>query len=555
MFSVADVKVGSSLVDIFTNQLVSLRDNRDLRLAVGENFANLRSGNLELWPADVSAGYVLGLPKLLSEVDSLFAEELARRLNNPAEVSLQQGRDWLVSSGNLRVGDLNFNRLLASVNEDSITVRLPEEILSWLGSIGSFKAVNQHAVQWVRDNGPTYADNLLVAAWNLARDRLVSVSLPSAFTLQVKDDAKFIPANLALRLAVGRFQYLKERPSRQALVQARNELVELRLRYDDQKRNKLDRDVSKGNFVAFWTGLKRVVESKVDKDEVVSAFNSIPMLAPGTSSSRTWGIEIEVVAADRTTRPRGWDERGDGSLEPADGGDCECGCDDCCDYDNHCGYDDCQGGETAEYVSPILNSFNSEGVRSLCRQLEGAPCNSTPGIHIHVGAGDLSASDVARLTVAYSAVAPFIWPLMHRSTKNYCRDISPENIQHWLNQTKRSFNSSDPAQVAYHQPDDRYHDLNLQSLRSHGTIEFRALGPIYDYEHIVRWAWFVREMVNVSKLRLPQATWTSVRSMADVVKILRTYGREQVPSGIYKLYTNGDALSVEADQEANSIIP
>ncbi len=163
----------------------------------------------------------------------------------------------------------------------------------------------------------------------------------------------------------------------------------------------------------------------------------------------------------------------------------------------------------------------------------------------------MTAGDVARLSVAYSAISPFLEPLLHRESRNYCRDITAQNIKHWLNQTRRAFDQRDKHQVVYDQPDDRYHDLNLQALRGHGTIEFRALGPIYDYEHIVRWAWLCRELTNVSKLNLPQTIWTSVRSMADVVKILRTYGKEQVPEGIYKLYTKGDNLDVEYTQESN----
>jgi hypothetical protein len=71
-------------------------------------------------------------------------------------------------------------------------------------------------------------------------------------------------------------------------------------------------------------------------------------------------------------------------------------------------------------------------------------------------------------------------------------------------------------------------DVNTQALRGHGTIEFRAMGPYYDYDHLVRWAWFVRQMVVVSRLDLPQQVWNACTSLTDVIDLLRKYGNESV---------------------------
>jgi hypothetical protein len=78
----------------------------------------------------------------------------------------------------------------------------------------------------------------------------------------------------------------------------------------------------------------------------------------------------------------------------------------------------------------------------------------------------------------------------------------------------------------YDSPADRYSDVNLHALAKHGTIEFRAMGAWYDYDYLVRWAWLVREMVNVSKLGIAQREWTACKTLDDVIALLRKYGSE-----------------------------
>jgi len=328
----------------------------------------------------------------------------------------------------------------------------------------------------------------------------------------------------------------------------RNQILSAR-RVEAADRERVSRQISRENFTKYWSSLKQAIGTAVDKDEVHKSWATVPIQPKGTLSSRTWGIEIETVQAGSTSRPPGWDERGDGSLEPMVDG-CDCGCDGC-DEGDHCGYDDCESG-CAEFVSPILRYSNSDGLRSLCSDLEGLPVNTTPGIHVHVGGDDLSVTDVARLIRAYSVVSPFIVPLTERRVTNYCKDVSTDNLAHWLGAARamRKQMSSDLAtDVLYHQPDDRYRDLNLQSLRQHGTVEFRVMGPVYNYHHLVRWAWFCREMVNVSRLDLPQTMWTAVRSMADVLAILTKYGSESTPDTWLQ---SADDLSAEYDAESEN---
>lgn len=329
-------------------------------------------------------------------------------------------------------------------------------------------------------------------------------------------------------------------------------LAERRTAANDAEDNR--KRLSHENFTKYWGDMKGRMSMFVNEQEVRESFKTVPLLPSGTASSRTWGIEVETVQAQYVSRPAGWDERGDGSLESVGVEDCSCGCDSCYEGDHYdCSRDaDCTGGSCAEFVSPILNHFNSAGLRSICEAIEDKEVNSTPGIHIHVGAGDLSVVDVARLVRAYSAVSPYIWPIMDREAKGYCKDVTSDNVSHWLAASRRALKQNifaSAVDVVYQQPDDRYRDLNLQALRQHGTIEFRAMGPTYNYEHLVRWAWFCREMVNVSRLDLPQSLWTKVRSMSDVLGILFKYGSEGIPESWIE---SEGGLGVEEDSESES---
>lgn len=351
--------------------------------------------------------------------------------------------------------------------------------------------------------------------------------------------------------------------SHDMLREARNDMLRERAR--DLDTVALQKRASSERFATYWENLKSRKKSVVDKDEVLASFKAVPLRPNGTEASRTWGIEIETIHAELTNRPAGWDRRYDGSLsnDDGEGSDCNCGCDDC-DDGSHCEYDDCysssEGGDCAEFVSPILNHYNSSGLRQLCEDLGGSVVNSTPGIHVHVGAGDLSIPDVARLARAYSIVSPFLWPLMDRTSFGYCRDVSSENIAFWLAQARRDAKAGvvsavqvAPVERLGSQPDNRYRDLNLQALAAHGTIEFRAMGPIYDYEHLVRWAWICREMVNISKLELLPEVWTEITSMADLVAVLRTFGQELYPDGFADLDVSELLdLSVERSAEMDS---
>lgn len=297
-------------------------------------------------------------------------------------------------------------------------------------------------------------------------------------------------------------------------------------------------------FERHWTAVKGQIEAVAVKSEVDGSFHRLRMPSAGTGTSRTWGIEVESANANGVTRPRGWDRKYDGSLEGVNAGsDCECQCDSCYEYGEHgeCSYDSCQS-ETAEFVSPILSSYHSRGLKSLCVDHEGRDTNDTPGIHVHVGASDLSTDDVSRLYRIYSLASPFLWMLTERNTRGYCKDTRAQTMTYWMSQKRKG--KSNIFDVASAQPFDRYHDVNTHSLNAHGTIEFRAMGPVYDYKHLVKWAWLMREFVNLSRNDAVLPLFSGVRSMEDVLRIVHEYGSEPVWDGVDEVLTSDMLMEV-----------
>jgi hypothetical protein len=276
--------------------------------------------------------------------------------------------------------------------------------------------------------------------------------------------------------------------------------------------------------------------------------------------SRSWVFVVETVRYDDTSRPRGWNDVHDGSLPDSDDDDssCDCGCN-VCDIGDHCDYssNDCywnnggsgNGNTSRELVSPILSHFNSTGLQQICSDLGDDEPSTAPGIHVHIGASDMTVVDIARLLYAYGVVEPLIKPLYHREVFGYCKEMGGNNVQWWLSRVKTYLRDTgslpEPRDICYDQPADRYQDVNLHALSKHGTIEFRAMGPFYNYNHLVRWAWFVREMANVARLGLPQTVWTECKTLEDVVLLLRKYGQE-LP--LDKTFTNGE-LALASTEE------
>jgi hypothetical protein len=289
-----------------------------------------------------------------------------------------------------------------------------------------------------------------------------------------------------------------------------------------------------GDFGAMW-------RSRVEYQDP-GVLGHIDILPHGTRSSRPWGIEIEAVDIDGINTPAGWDLKGDGSLEGVYVGDGEERHDpECsafgdsseydCDY-----YDNCSASgytTTGEWTSPILTSFHSRGLQHLCVSLENRETNSSPGVHVHVSASDLTPTQAARVSLFYSLLEPLFETDYQRETRGYCESLTASSVIRNLRDA-RNYSRNTPTRNqrpgAFYSGG-RYVTVNLSALVSHGTIEFRAMGPVYDYEHLTRWAALCRELVNLGASSVTQREVLAVRDAEGLTALLAKYGSETPEPG------------------------
>jgi len=320
---------------------------------------------------------------------------------------------------------------------------------------------------------------------------------------------------------------------------------------------------STGNFTAFIEERSDVIAK-----DTRNIIDMMPISPHGSLATRRWGIEVECVASQGVERPSGWNRKYDGSLSgehyvPDDHGPTKMFTIDpvnCPAHDHSawyreyyssryvepencefCGeveltqrqYDDITNDNVdttdgaAEFVSPILSSYHSRGLESLLEQIALRPSNTTPGIHVHVDAADLNAKQVGAVVYLYGLLDQYLEPHYRREEREYCNSWDPAWVADAVKSAKKVTRKEN---VTY---PTRYATVNLQALEDHGTIEFRAMGPVYaemnaadSYLYLVRWASFVREIVQVASSGVPMKELNRIKNVDDLIDIFIKYGKE-----------------------------
>lgn len=315
-------------------------------------------------------------------------------------------------------------------------------------------------------------------------------------------------------------------------------------------------------------------------------FDDLPIAAHGTLSSRQWGIEVESGGALGVPAPKGWKRIGDGSLRSAYSGDATIYVPPArCSGDAHkefvydwidpqgeqylrnedgstkrengkfvknpdyvvghfgnipnpdfvghnvecdkCGHqrsgsvrlEGRAADAVGEFVSPILRSVHSRGLQMITDELIKNPQNDSSGVHVHVDAADMTPQMIGSLIYGYDRLEPLIEASYRRQARNYCKLRPANELLDVLRSSKTAKKQQDIPRG------DRYNTVNLNALDAHGTIEFRAMGPVYEYEYLIRWAMFCREMVNVSRVARPK-DWNQVKTWDDVLALFARLGKE-----------------------------
>jgi Putative amidoligase enzyme len=314
---------------------------------------------------------------------------------------------------------------------------------------------------------------------------------------------------------------------------------------------------------------KKIALGQANKDMTSSnrawaKLDFIGRRAENARSSRKYGVEIEVIDAGNVWfpaldkphtagelfiekevfAPPGWSKIRDGSLRPQMG--------------------DGKMYDPWEFVSPPLERTYDRGLRMICEQVDHTIAYARAGVHIHVDAfnraGELIDTDgVNRLLEIYALVSPLLYPIIRRRTEEFCKPMDFEewalgwHSPRWTKPTKlhraKVFTKprtgpkyGDPRKnikarmdnyVPLHAGPDRsennwgrYREVNLESLVKHGTIEFRAMGAVYGFEYIAKWAWFVRELTNYAQNGLPVAPFYGFTTLGEVLAHLEKHAVE-----------------------------
>lgn len=148
------------------------------------------------------------------------------------------------------------------------------------------------------------------------------------------------------------------------------------------------------------------------------------------------------------------------------------------------------GGEAVELVTPILNYDDIATLQEIVRKLRkaGAKVNSSCGIHIHIGVGAHTPKTLKNLVNIMVSKEDLIYNAV--SVENYrigyCKKVNSDLVRK-IN-IRKPRNMSELAAVWYqnaandgmdrirttgHYNSSRYHGLNLHSVFTKGTIEFR----------------------------------------------------------------------------------
>jgi hypothetical protein len=207
-------------------------------------------------------------------------------------------------------------------------------------------------------------------------------------------------------------------------------------------------------------------------------------------TNRKFGIEIEYVGVDRATLADALTQAGITAVQ---------------EIYNHttrrhwkvitdasCGY---------EIVSPILQGQSGiDELEKVCEVMNEIGCsvNRHTGVHVHLDAADLTFLDAKHIVKRYhenEAKIDSWFPESRRASNNvYCGSIAHSYRLDRLDvQTE---DGSVNTIVNYQRG--RFTKVNTQSLRTHGTIEFRQHSGSTDFAKIGNWVLFLQHFVEQS---------------------------------------------------------
>ena len=174
-----------------------------------------------------------------------------------------------------------------------------------------------------------------------------------------------------------------------------------------------------------------------------------------------------------------------------------------------------RGENPIECVSPVLTG--KAGMKSLencCKALNeaGAQVNRSTGLHVHIGAQNLSDEAYVNLFKNYQKLERVIDTFMARSRRannsQWCRTLQGKDFS-WCTTKSDIYDEMNG---------NRYFKVNACSYARHQTIEFRQHQGSTDFEKISNWVNFCAKLVAWSKKNVLSSEVASIDEIPFLTK-------------------------------------
>lgn len=147
-----------------------------------------------------------------------------------------------------------------------------------------------------------------------------------------------------------------------------------------------------------------------------------------------------------------------------------------------------EGSDTCEMVTPILTVEDMTLLQDLCRKIRRAGARSDAdrkcGVHIHIGAGDMTAKALGNLAIDMANHEEILSKAVgiSNSRRDYCKKTSEKFLRNLCDEHPNSLadlkniwyaNNGGFYGISQHYHSSRYHMLNLHAFFTKGTVEFR----------------------------------------------------------------------------------
>lgn len=152
-----------------------------------------------------------------------------------------------------------------------------------------------------------------------------------------------------------------------------------------------------------------------------------------------------------------------------------------------------RGDHPIECVSPVLSGAKGKkGLKVCCDTLTaaGASVNQSCGLHVHIGAADLTDKQYANVFANYAYLESLIDSFMAPSRRNnFFAQRLPSSV--------KDCKSREAVCNAMHY--ERYYKVNCLAYGRHKTIEFRQHQGSTNFNKIYNWVMFCGRLVEWSK--------------------------------------------------------